>query len=170
MNAAWAVHRPQRAPVPPIDPLAALDLTHREVLLQLRRLQDLIETLQARGADTETRAIATELCDFFGGCARQHHAEEEERVFPLLLERGDAELQQQVRRLQQDHGWLEEDWLELGPQLATLAAGYSGFDTDVLREGAALFAALYLEHIALEEGVVYPAARAVLAQRQPVAA
>ena len=159
--------RPERFVVPSIDSLESLDSTHRQVLAQLERLQQLIDLIEAQGADAQTRALADEIGDFFGGQAREHHQDEEALVFPVLLEQADAELTQQVRRLQQDHGWLEEDWLELGPQLDTLAAGYSGCDLDQLRQGVAVFAALYQEHIALEEGVVFPAARRVLAARMP---
>ena len=42
---------------------------------------------------------------------------EEQLVFPSLLADGDSEIVAHVQRLQQDHGWLEEDWLEIGPQL-----------------------------------------------------
>ena len=66
---------------------------------------------------------------------------------------------QHVRRLQQDHGWLEEDWLELGPQLDALAHGIGGVDIASLTAAAEVFCALYREHIALEETVVYPEAR-----------
>lgn len=164
---APVVARPVRPSVALIDPLAALDKTHREVMVQLQHLRELLDRIEGQGADAQTRALAGEICEFFAGHARQHHQHEEERVFPLLLETGDAELVQQVRRLQQDHGWLEEDWLELGPQLATLAAGYSGFDIDLMRQGVQVFHDLYLEHISLEEAVVYPAARGVLAARAP---
>lgn len=165
MEALQNRQRPQRPAVSLIDPLTALDLTHREVLMQLGRLHELLGHIEAQGADAQTHALAIEICDFFSGTARKHHEDEEQQVFPLLLAEGDEELVQQVQRLQQDHGWLEEDWLELGPQLAVLAAGYSGCDVAQLRQGMAVFADLYLEHISLEEGLVYPAARKLLHAR-----
>jgi len=66
---------------------------------------------------------------------------------------------QAVLRLQQDHGWLEEDWMELSPHVQAVAQGYSGYDIDVLREGATVFAALVRDHVALEESLIYPEAR-----------
>jgi hemerythrin-like domain-containing protein len=62
-------------------------------------------------------------------------------------------------RLQQDHGWLEEDWLELSPQLQAVAEGYSWYDLDTLRAGVPIFTELYRDHIALEESMIYPEAR-----------
>ena len=66
---------------------------------------------------------------------------------------------QHVERLQQDHGWIEEDWRVLKPQIEAIVAGYNWYDLAMLREAVPIFTALYQEHIALEEQVVYPAAR-----------
>ena len=66
---------------------------------------------------------------------------------------------QQVQRLQQDHGWLEEDWRELSPQIEASAQGYNWYDLAMLRLALPVFTALYKEHIALEEALVYPEAR-----------
>jgi hemerythrin-like domain-containing protein len=66
---------------------------------------------------------------------------------------------QHVRRLQQDHGWLEEDWRELSPQVEAIAKGYNWYDLAMLRLALPVFTALYKEHIALEESMVYPEAR-----------
>lgn len=153
----------------------ALDRTHAEVVLALRELERLIDRLDAGGIDTEARAIAAALRAFFDGTSRTHHEDEERVVFPPLLAGGDAELIQHVRRLQQDHGWLEEDWRELRPHLSAVAEGLHWFDTDLLREMAAVFGTLYVEHIALEESLVYPASLQCLqaieiAERRRVAA
>jgi iron-sulfur cluster repair protein YtfE (RIC family) len=97
--------------------------------------------------------------EFFAGPASEHHAQEEQQVFPGLLAGTDLELVQHVRRLQQDHGWMEEDWRELAPQIEAIAKGYSWYDLAVLRQALPVFKALYQDHIALEETVVYPAAK-----------
>jgi hemerythrin-like domain-containing protein len=93
------------------------------------------------------------------GHSREHHAEEERLVFPVLLNSGDAELVHHVKRLQQDHGWLEEDWLELAPQIEAIEQGYNWYDLTMLRHALPVLKALYDEHIVLEETVVYPAAK-----------
>ena len=64
-----------------------------------------------------------------------------------------------VKRLQQDHGWIEEDWRELAPQIEAISAGYNWYDLPMLRAALPVFTALYQEHIALEESLIYPAAR-----------
>jgi hemerythrin-like domain-containing protein len=137
----------------------SLDRTHRAAVTMLRAFDRLLEQLEGSGLDAPASASAVEILDFFSGPGRTHHAEEEQLVFPALLADGDPELVRQVRRLQQDHGWLEEDWRELSPQIEAIAKGYNWYDLDMLRGALPVFTALYHEHIALEESLVYPAAR-----------
>lgn len=136
-----------------------LDRTHADVLLHLRKLEALIARLGESGADDRAREMAAAVRDFFDETARRHHADEERFVFPPLLASSDADLVQQVQRLQQDHGWLEEDWNELQPQLDALACGVGTFDPALLLEAVAVFSSLYLDHIALEESLIYPEAK-----------
>lgn len=151
--------RPSRPAVPPLPSFESLDQTHHEVMRTLGQLTLLLEHLETAGADERARALANEICAFFDATARAHHAAEEQLVFPDLLGSGDEELVQHVKRLQQDHGWLEEDWLELAPHLRAASHGYNGYDIDILREAIPVFTDLYRDHIALEETIVYPAAR-----------
>jgi hemerythrin-like domain-containing protein len=143
----------------PGDSFDVLDATHRDVLVQIGLLGELIEHLDRHGVDERARELARDIGAFFNGHARQHHADEEARVFPGLLASDDAELVQHVRRLQQDHGWLEEDWRELAPPLEAIANGYSWYDLDMLRHALPVFTELYREHIALEESLIYPEAK-----------
>jgi hemerythrin-like domain-containing protein len=151
--------RPARAAVPPLPSFDQLDDTHRRVMQTLAQLTLLLDEIERPGGDGAARQLAGEICDFFDDTARAHHAAEEQLVFPTLLASGDAELVQHVRRLQQDHGWLEEDWLELAPQLRAVAENQNWVDIDFLRAATLTFTELYREHIALEETVVYPASR-----------
>lgn len=148
--------RASRAPTPVPDTFEALDATHREVVRTLGLLKQWVADIESQGVTPTTRAAADEICRFFDGSARAHHAAEETHVFPSLLTSGNADLVQHVRRLQQDHGWLEEDWLELQPQLRAVVEGYNWYDLDFLRAALPVFTELYMDHIALEEGVVYP--------------
>jgi hemerythrin-like domain-containing protein len=151
--------RPRRSPIAGSGTMEVLDRTHREIIAMLARLPLLIERLEVHGIDDVGRRLAQEICAFFEETARPHHAAEEELVFPDLLARGDPELVQHVKRLQQDHGWLDEDWYELSPQLGAVANGQAWYDLDLLRSYVATFTELYRDHIALEETVVYPASR-----------
>lgn len=156
--------RPARARAPELPAMERLDRTHRKMLEVLAGLGQLIDHLEVEGVDATARQRAAAACRFFAGQARDHHANEETLVFPALVRGGDPLLIQQVLRLQQDHGWLEEDWLALEPQLQAVAQGYSWYELDGLRHAVGVFTALYQEHIALEESMVYPAARQRLAE------
>jgi hemerythrin-like domain-containing protein len=137
----------------------ALDRTHREMLETLADFDRLLAHVEGQGPDAAARERAGRVLDFFNKHAREHHAREEAVVFPPLLAGPDAALAAHVRRLQQDHGWLEEDWLELAPQIEAISRGYNWYDMAMLRHALPVFKALLEEHIGLEESLVYPAAR-----------
>ena len=141
------------------DGFTVLDACHQQTLAMLEELSLLVARLDRGGVDERARAQAAKIADFFSTTARQHHEDEERHVFPPLVEGGDPQVVQAVLRLQQDHGWLEEDWFELAPHVQAIAGGFNWYDIDVLREGAAVFAALSRDHIELEESLIYPAAR-----------
>jgi hemerythrin-like domain-containing protein len=142
----------------------ALDDAHVEIADHLQRLVALTERLARRGIDPTGRAEAGDIERFFSGTSRRHHAEEEARVFPLLLASTDVDLVQKVRMLQQDHGWIEEDWRIIAPQLRGLAEGTIGVEAGALRDAIEVFFDLCREHIQLEESIVYPQAKAAAAQ------
>ncbi len=156
--------RPARPAAPPLPHLDALDSTHRQMLLALADLTRLVDLLN-HGGGTPAATLARSLCDFYRDTARRHHEAEELEVFPSLLTDGNAELRAHVARLQQDHMWLEEDWLELEPHLLAIASGYIGDHRDFLRHALPEFATIYREHIALEEALIYPEARRRMALR-----
>jgi hemerythrin-like domain-containing protein len=151
--------RDPRPPAPPLPEFEKLDQAHRAALEMLQAFDRLIEHLDERGLDDTARASAREILSFFNGPGRDHHAQEESQVFPLLVASGDAELVLHVHRLKQDHGWMEEDWRELSPQIEGIAAGYNWYDLAMLRNALPIYKALHRDHIAFEESVVYPAAR-----------
>jgi len=144
------------------DGFEVLDACHQQILVTLNKLDSLVLRLASCGPDSEARAMATDIVDFFSSTARLHHEDEERHVFPKLVTSGEPEIVQAVLRLQQDHEWLHEDWMELWPQLDAVASGQSWYDLDVLREGVEIFTALLHDHIALEESCIYPQARARL--------
>lgn len=151
--------RPVRPAAPPLPPFEALDRTHHRVIEVLGQFERLLAHLDENGADDVARASAAEIHAFFETQARQHHQDEEQHVFPQLLASGNPALVATVRRLQQDHGWLEEDWLELSSQIEAIAKGYSWWDLAMLRLALPVFTALYHEHIGLEESLIYPEAK-----------
>lgn len=162
--------RPSRPAAPALPSFEALDRTHAEVLQVLAQFDRLLQHVDDNGPDAVARASAQQIHEFFAGRARQHHADEEQFVFPTLLASGNAELTQHIQRLQQDHGWLEEDWLELAPQIEAIAQGYNWYDIHMLRHALPVFTALYQDHIGLEESLIYPEAKRRQQQLQDAAA
>jgi hemerythrin-like domain-containing protein len=141
------------------DGFDVLDACHRQIVLALGKMSALVARLASLGPDAEARSMASELIALFSTTVRQHHEDEERHVFPRLVSDGDAETVQAVLRLQQDHDWLEEDWMALSPHLAAIAAGQTWGEVESLRDGVTVFSALLRDHIALEESLIYPQAR-----------
>jgi hemerythrin-like domain-containing protein len=142
---------------------AVLDACHQQIQMRLAELASLAQAIEATGVDAKARRQANAIEVFFSGNARRHHAQEESQVFPALLDSADAELIAEVEKLQQDHGWIEENWLELAPQLRAIAAGNNWFEASEFQHYVEVFLALYQSHIQLEETLIYPQAKARLA-------
>ncbi|MBV8617386.1 MAG: hemerythrin domain-containing protein [Curvibacter sp.] len=143
----------------PVD-FEALDACHQQIASQLNALARLIRHIEAAGVDEEARQQAGAIEAFFSSTSREHHAEEERSVFPPLLASPNAELVDTVRTLQQDHGWIEENWLELAPQLRAIASGNLWQDQAEFQHYADVFLQLCKDHIALEESLIYPESKA----------
>ena len=146
------------------QPFEVLDACHQQILTALDRMQNLLTHLEANGVDATAQGMARDIYIFFNETARHHHLDEEKHVFPALLNSGDEALVRHVLHLQQDHGWIEEDWLELAPQFEAMAAGYSWYNLDQLNHTLPVFTALYHDHMALEESLAYPEAKARIAK------
>jgi hemerythrin-like domain-containing protein len=142
----------------------ALDACHQQIAAHLERLDALCVHLADQGVDEVSQAEARLIEAFFSSTSQAHHQEEELKVFPALLASSDEALVATVRMLQQDHGWIEEDWLAIAPQLRAIAAGYNWFDPDELRHAITVFLELCREHIQLEESIIYPEAKAIAAK------
>lgn len=154
---------------PPSDDKTAfdpLDLCHRHTVLALGRLAALITQLLRGDPERQAPELARSILDHFNVEMREHHRNEEQHVFPALAAGGDAAMSDALARLRQDHCWIEQDWVELAAPLDAIANGQSWYDLDILREGAAVFAALCHAHVALEESLIYPQARAALSVEQ----
>ncbi|MGC4061393.1 MAG: hemerythrin domain-containing protein [Aquabacterium sp.] len=157
---ASAPNAPRRRVVEPFD---VLDACHRRTVVALRQMGELVAHLQAHGLDAQAQGMAQAIFLFFMNEARQHHRDEEQHVFPAMIRSGDDELVRLTLRLQQDHGWIEEDWLELAPQFEAIAGGYNWFNLELLALAVPVFQALYQDHMALEESLIYPEAKARIA-------
>lgn len=136
-----------------------LDSTHQEIQRELQLLHTLVDAIENEGLNQANRGTARRVLDYFNGEARQHHLDEEKHIFPTLLASQNAEVVQATEHLIQDHGWLEENWIQIAPSLEAATSGNLWFDTAELRHALEVFEALYLDHILLEESIAYPEAK-----------
>jgi hemerythrin-like domain-containing protein len=136
-----------------------LDSTHQEIQSQIKLLHALVDAIESDGLNQATRGQARRVLDYFNGEARQHHLDEEKHIFPALLASQNAEIVQAAEHLIQDHGWLEENWIQIAPSLEAATGGNLWFDPMELRHALEVFEALYLDHIILEESIAYPEAK-----------
>jgi hemerythrin-like domain-containing protein len=141
-------------------PFQTFDECHRQILAHLAELTDLAQHIEAKGVDAVAQRQAGRIEAFFSSTSREHHAQEEKIVFPPLLSAGEETVTAAVHTLQQDHGWIEENWIELAPQLSAIASGNNWPEPAEFLHGVQVFVELYTDHIALEETVVYPESRA----------
>ncbi len=144
-----------KANLPPTGAdLARMDDWHRQVRPTLDRLAALATRVENAPLGPEDCAEACAIEAFFSGSMREHHLTEESGVFPALLASDDAELVTRVRTLMHDHGWIEQTWLEIAPQLRAVAQGHHWIDPAEFLHGAEVFLELCYEHAALEETIL----------------
>jgi len=139
-----------------------LDNTHRDIDAQLKILVSLVVAIEAGELTSDQRQEAKSVLEFFRGEARQHHLDEEKHIFPALLQSTEASVAATARHLEQDHGWLEQTWLEIDPCLEAAAIGNFWFEPTELRHALDVFTGLYQDHMTLEESVAYPLAHSRL--------
>jgi hemerythrin-like domain-containing protein len=165
MENAMNTASPNPNPKSSTNPLFnALDDCHRKIQEHLHDLQRMAGHMETAGLDDADRKLAGEIEKFFSHTSRDHHAQEERGVFPPLLASGNDELKAAVRSLQQDHGFIEENWIELGPQLRAIAQGNDWFFDTEFQHNVALFMELMDGHIALEESLIYPESKMMWAE------
>lgn len=144
-------------------PLEMLAACHHRVQRQCTTLRRLVTHLETREVDEDARAAATAVMRYFDTSARDHHADEENDLFPALVESmagSDATcIRELIDSLKADHRSIEARWRELRPLLARIAAG----EAQVLRaDDVQPLIASYERHIAREEDELLPMAARLL--------
>lgn len=144
------------------QPFAMLEACHERVQRTLALLERLRVHVREQGADDNARQAARDVLRYFDIAAPLHHDDEELHVFPLLLARATPEVTGAVRQLQRDHVAMAASWAAARVPLQALADGAASAFSEADEAALARFAAHYADHIATEEGLVYPAALALL--------
>ncbi len=140
-------------------PLEMLSACHQRIQRQCGTLRRLLPHVQAHGADTQAREAALAVMRYFDRAAVDHHADEEEDLFPALLEAmagSDAVcLRDLVDALTQQHRELGALWQVLREALVGIAAGDATALTAALVES---FISAYTQHLTLEDNELLPMA------------
>jgi hemerythrin-like domain-containing protein len=145
-------------------PLEMLAACHGRVQKQCETLERLPPHVAGHGADEPARQAATAVMRYFDTAAVDHHADEEENLFPELSQVSQGEdkapgLAALIQVLCAEHRQLEARWQVLRGALAALAAG------DASRLSPSLvsdFVGAYRRHIDCEDRVLLPLAQRVL--------
>ncbi len=138
------------------EPFEMLEACHQRVEHMLVLLQRLSAHLPTHGADEQAQQAARDVMRYFDLAAPQHHEDEERHLLPRLREHGHAALAERVLR---EHAAMTAAWADVRGVLQDVEQGRCQIQGQALARQWLAFAALYREHIALEEHEVFPIAR-----------
>lgn len=130
----------------------------------LRHLADLGDLPLLLAPAQRARRIAEEALDFFRAAVFEHHAEEENELFPAVLKSarpGEERLRVQAmtERLTGEHRAIEALWKSLEPGLKQVAQGR---DTRLETVDLERLVQQYAAHAAFEEAEFLPLSHAIL--------
>ena len=151
---------------PAADGPAPLDRLARcpdRLARQLKALHGLAPRISACGVDAQAMQAAREVLRYFDEAAPQHHADEEEDLFPALIESmagSDAVcLRELTQALAGEHRVQEAAWRQLRPPLERIAAGLEApLDAGVIEA----FITQHRQHVEREDSELLPMAARLL--------
>ncbi|MFY9326629.1 MAG: hemerythrin domain-containing protein [Georgfuchsia sp.] len=143
------------------EPLEILEACHGRIEQQLQTLARLLDHLPQHGADAQAQQAATAVLRYFNTAGNNHHADEEENLFPLLRLRAGNEPRTEVliAELLHDH---EQMTAARTIVLAQLEGVASGDAKALLSADVEAMSAVYRTHIAHENTELLPLAARVL--------
>lgn len=152
-------------------PIADFSDAHAGILARFERLRELPQMLADPARADAARKFADEMLRFFRHAVFEHHAEEEEALFPAVLRSaapGDEKelVRSLAARLTREHRSLEAQWAKLEPAMKQLARGKPA-DLDLA--AVERLAAEYTEHARFEESVWLPLSARILSSNDQAA-
>lgn len=144
-------------------PLALLSACHERMTRQCETLSRLAAHVARHGANDVAQTAAASVLRYFDSAAMLHHRDEEEDLFPLLIESmagSDARcIHEVVEALTHDHRRLEALWRELHPSLEAISVGR---DATLDRARVEQFCAAHAAHLRREDEELLPMAARLL--------
>lgn len=145
-------------------PLEMLAACHIRIQHQCTILKRLAEHLPVHGSDTQAQKAAAAIIRYFDTAAIDHHADEEDDLFPALLESVAGSdpvcIRQLIDRLCREHRLLEAAWRQLRKTLQRIVS--AEVDVILAPQDVDAFISLYTDHIRLEEDELLPMASRLL--------
>lgn len=145
------------------EPLEMLEACHERIEAQLKTLERLSAHLPVHGCDTQARQAATAILRYFDLSGPNHHDDEEQDLFPLLLTRAGADDTPAVRalidELLADHVQMAAAVSAVRQQLVPIAEA-SAADLDAA--SVQRMASVYRCHIVKENTILLPLAQRLL--------
>lgn len=154
-------------PAPSFDePIEMLRACHERIAAQCATLEKLAAHLPSHGADEQAQQAAANIMRYFDVAGPHHHADEEQDLFPMLIEIGRAQRSiatEWIATLLDEHRTLEVEWAQLREVLTDIADGKA---RPLERSRVDGFVRAYRSHIAREESDIFPFAEASLSPQQ----
>lgn len=143
------------------QPLDTFTQCHAGILAQMHSFAELPALLEPAA---QARRLAGQMLKFFPQVVREHHAEEEQELFPAVLGASvkgpERELVQvMVERLTAEHRQVEAMWSRLESALTAVAKGR---DTELDASAVQRLVTTYIGHAQYEEQQFLPLAQALL--------
>ena len=156
------------------DPTGLLSDCHRRVEMFLGMLQAVGEVIDQSATRETSRAALESALRYFGEAAPKHTADEEDSLFPRLRQLDHPEIHSAfsaLDKLECDHRWamsLHDKVERLGAQYLSIGK-LSDDEIAEFRSSVASLAAMYKEHIRVEEELIFPMAARVLSDTEKTA-
>lgn len=145
------------------DPIGLLKSCHLRIEQRCALLSRIIEHMAKHGADQQAKQACAQVLHYFNTSGPQHHADEEEDLFPALLRRAAPaqrrKFQALIDGLSSDHAKMTAAWAALRGNLEAIQSGATAeLDAQLVDR----FQTLYLAHIQYEEAQAFASAATCL--------
>lgn len=148
-------------------PLEMLSACHGRIETQCATLRRLVPHIAARGADADARLAASRVMRYFDTSASDHHADEEQDLFPALLESMAGSdpvcLRELIEGLKAEHRQLEARWHQVRALLQRISEGEAA---PLAAEVVEALVTQYERHIEREESELLPMAARLLSEAE----
>ncbi|SEQ70479.1 Hemerythrin HHE cation binding domain-containing protein [Amphritea atlantica] len=148
----------------PSSPTDDFSQCHISIIKNFEQLGKLGNSEITDPVQPETSQVAQKLITFFHEVVLNHHQEEEQELFNIVMDCASPgeELQQtsmMVKRLTEEHRNLEKEWKKIEPDLKKLAKGRF---VELDRQAATGMSEHYLLHAKYEESFFLPLSAEIL--------